>query len=63
MENKISLTPDPVALSYRRHFQVAQLNLKLFIKEERLQKKKLKMKKLETRNRKKPAVFRIREWS
>lgn len=42
MENNILLRPSPVTISYLRHFQVAQKNLNLFIKEERLMKRKRK---------------------
>ena len=44
MENNIELRPNPVTISYLRQFQMAQLNLNLFISEERLQKRKRKTK-------------------
>jgi len=47
MENNISLRPNPATISYLRHFQVAQLNLNLFIRDERLLKRKRKIKNLE----------------
>jgi hypothetical protein len=42
MENYISLSPNPVTVSYLQHFQVAQVNHWLFIKEERMSKRKRK---------------------
>ncbi len=42
MENNITLRPHPATVSYLSHFQVAQLNLNLYIQEQRLQKKKRK---------------------
>jgi hypothetical protein len=44
MENNISLRPNPAIISYLTHFQVAQLNLNLFIREERLLKRRKKNK-------------------
>lgn len=44
MVNNISLRPSPVTVSYLNHFQVAQINLNLFIREERIQKRKRKNK-------------------
>lgn len=47
MENNISLHPNPVTISYLQHFQIAQLNFNLFIKEERWQKRRRKNRNLE----------------
>jgi hypothetical protein len=44
MENNISLRPNPATISYLTHFQMAQINLNLFIREERLLKRKRKNK-------------------
>jgi hypothetical protein len=44
MENNISLRPNPATISYLSHFQVAQINLNLFIQEERLLKRIRKLK-------------------
>jgi hypothetical protein len=46
MENNISLRPNPAILSYFKQFQVAQFNFHLYIKEEQIQKRKRKMKRL-----------------
>jgi hypothetical protein len=42
MENHIKLTPGNNGNSYLRHFQVAQLNLYLFMQEEELNRKRFK---------------------
>jgi hypothetical protein len=44
MENNISLRPNPAIISYLTHFQVAQINHNLFIREERMLKRKRKNK-------------------
>ena len=40
MQNYISLRPNPAVNSYLEHFQVAQVNLNLFLLEEKTQKKR-----------------------
>jgi hypothetical protein len=44
MQNNISLQPNPVVASYLKHFQIAQRNLNLFLKEEKPVKRKRKFK-------------------
>lgn len=44
MVNNISLRPNPVTVSYLNHFQVAQINFNLFIREERILKRRRKNK-------------------
>jgi hypothetical protein len=44
MENHISLSPSPVLISYLKHFQVAQKNLHLNIREEKLRRQRRKFK-------------------
>jgi hypothetical protein len=40
MQNHISLRPNPAVTSYLEHFQVAQVNLNLFLQEEKPQKRR-----------------------
>lgn len=40
MQNHISLQPNPTVTSYLEHFQVAQVNLNLFLQEEKPAKRR-----------------------
>ena len=42
MQNHISLRPNPVVTSYLKHFQIAQVNLSLFLKEQPQLKKRIR---------------------